>query len=532
MTSHLSRHRTVRLLAPMALLLAAACGKGDGGTAPPKPAAIASGSSATPTATVGTALTTAPTFTVTDASGSALGNISVTVTVASGGGSLVGAPTRTSAGATSVGAWTLGTTAGTNTLSIAVSGLTPLIISATGTPGAAAKVVVSAGNAQTALAGAQLATPLAAAVQDQYNNGIPNVPVTFQTLVGGGTVSPGSATTNAAGIASGAVWRLGNKGGTQTATASASGFFATFGATIQSTFPLDLRFYGTAMSADAQTAFTNAANRLKAAIVAQLTPVELKNANMATDCDGGGPSVTLNEITSGVIIYATVANIDGAGKVLAQAGPCFVRGSNSLPAAGYMKFDEADIQNYITSGRFESVVLHEMAHVVGFGTVWGEKGFLTAPAFTWNSVTQTWDATGSTNPRYIGGQGLSACIAAGGSANACASGVGVAVEATGGAGTADGHWRESVFDNELMTGYAEGTPNMPWGAMSIAQFQDLGFTVNLGAADPYNVPNLLAMARMSARQESGDQPGEVVVRPRFAIDGSGRIQPIKRGYSR
>ncbi len=543
MTRAFTPRHAVRHYSLVATLLAAACGGGDGGTSPPKPTAVQSASGAGASATVGTALTAPPTFTVTDASGNALGNIAVSVAVTSGGGTLVGAPTKSASGPTSVGTWTLGTTAGTNTLTVTVSGLTPLTISVTGTPGSAAKIVVSSGNTQTGLAGAQLATPLAAAVQDQFGNGIANQQVTFLATVGGGTVSPGLVTTNASGVASGAIWILGTRGGAQTATATAGSFSTSFSANTQSSYVLDLRYFGPAMSTEAQTAFVNAANRIKAAIVGQISTVNLQGADLA-GCGINGLTGTLQENSQGLIIYASVAPIDGVGKILAQAGPCFVRQNSVLPAVGVMQFDEADIQNYINTGRFESVVLHEMNHVVGFGTIWIDKGVLQNPAFT-NTENPT--PTGSTNPRFTGAAGLAQCLAAGGgSGSYCTSGV--AVEQCGNAGTADGHWRETftstctgqnnspsggtaAFDSEMMTGYIEGPGiAMPWSAMSIASFQDLGYTVNLLAADSYSVPSLMTIARLRAAQEAaaGDRPAERLLRPRFTV-GGGRIQAIKRG---
>ena len=532
--------RAVRRCLSFAALAAAACSGGDGGTAPPKPVALQSVNAAAISATVGTAPGTAPTFTVTDASGNALGNVAVTIVVTSGGGTLVGAPSKTSAGATSVGTWTLGTTAGVNTLTVTVSGLTPLTISATGTPGNPSKLVVSSGNAQAAFAGATVASPLAAAVQDQFGNGIPNVSVTFQVTAGGGSVTPSQVTTNASGIASGAAWKLGNKGGTQAASATGSGFTTGFTATIQTSYTIDLRFFGPTMSTDAQTAFTNAANRLRAAIVGQISTVNLQGADLS-QCGVTGLTGTLQENAPGVIIYAAVAPIDGVGKILAQAGPCFVRNNSILPAVGVMQFDEADIQNYINTGRFEGIVLHEMNHVLGYGTIWFDKNLLLNSVYTNENTPQL---TGSTNPRFTGAASIAACLSAGGSANHCSAG-GVAVEHCGGLGTADGHWRETftstctgannspvggtpAFDAELMTGYIEATPNMPWSAMTIAQFQDLGYTVNLLAADAYTVPSLLTLARLRAEAETGEHPSEIVFRPRFTV-GAGRIQAIQRG---
>jgi hypothetical protein len=527
MTSHHAPRRAARLLAACTVLAVAACSKGDGGTGVPQPASVTNSTATTPTATVGTALTAAPTFTVKDANGNSLGNIAVTVVVSGGGGSLVGAPTRTSAGATPVGTWTLGTTAGANTLTVTISGLAPLSITATGTAGVPTRIVASGGNAQTALAGATEALPLEATVQDQYGNGVPGVPVTFQVTAGGGSISPAQLTTNASGVASGAGWRLGNKGGTQGASATGSGFTAQYTANIQSNFPLDLRFYGTPMSAEVQAAFVNAANRMRAAIISPLTTFSVEGRNLATDCGIADLTGTLTGTTAGVIIYAAVTNIDGPGKILAQAGPCnFVRGSSKLPFLGVMEFDSADIQNYITTGRFEAVVLHEMNHVLGLGTVWDLKNLLSNPAFD-----STGTATGSTNPRFLGSAAITNCVAAGGLASHCTPATGVAVEATGGAGTADGHWRETLFQTELMTGFVASTPNMPWSAISIGSFQDLGYSVNTLAADSYGVPSLLTMARLSRMQEAAvaiDGPHEVLHRPKFEISSTGRVTAIRR----
>lgn len=402
---------------------------------------------------------------------------------------------------------------------------------------------VTAGGGQSAYAGAALSESIAVTVRDGKGMLVPNTSAVFAVVAGGGSVTPASVVTDKMGVAGGVTWTLGTRGGEQKVTVTVDTVVKTILATVRSSFVVTLRFFGPPMSLEAQTAFTNAANRLRAAIITNLTPVELQNAGLKS-CPG--PDITLNEITSGVIIYASVGPIDGPGKYLAQAGPCWLRGNN-LPAVGVMQFDEADIQNYITTGRFEALVLHEMNHVVGFGTIWTDKNLLQNPAFTNTEIPQP---TGSTNPRFTGAASLAQCLSAGGSVNHCAAGVGVAVEQCGNAGTADGHWRENfgticpasggpatgsaAFDAELMTGFAEGPGvAMPWSTTSIASLQDLGYTVNLLAADPFVVPNLLTMARLrtAAEAESGEHPIEIVMRPRFTV-GGGRIQAISREVKR
>jgi hypothetical protein len=88
-------------------------------------------------ATVDQDVTTPPTVLVTDVSGNPVKDVTVDFAVESGGGSVAGQHPKTDPnGLAAVSRWTLGTTAGTNTLSATSSGLTgsPVIFTATGTP--------------------------------------------------------------------------------------------------------------------------------------------------------------------------------------------------------------------------------------------------------------------------------------------------------------------------------------------------------------------------------------------------------------
>ena len=46
-----------------------------------------------------------------------------------------------------------------------------------------------------------------------------------------------------------------------------------------------------------------------------------------------------------------------------------------------------------------------------------------------------------------------------------------------------------MFDNELMTGFSENSPNMPLSRLTIAGMADLGYVVNYGAAENYALPS-------------------------------------------
>ena len=76
-----------------------------------------------------------------------------------------------------------------------------------------------------------------------------------------------------------------------------------------------------------------------------------------------------------ISITATLEAIDGVGGVLGSAGPREIRGDGTyLPSSGAMRFDIADADDMLANGQWESVVLHEMMHALGFGTLWNLMG--------------------------------------------------------------------------------------------------------------------------------------------------------------
>lgn len=210
-------------------------------------------------------------------------------------------------------------------------------------------------------------------------------------------------------------------------------------------------------------------------LVGGMTTVNVANLNVEEGCDIPVPPLT--DQIRGVIIFATTTEIDGQGGTLGRAGPCLIRTSNALPLIGVMEFDVYDVDQLPTSA-LENVIVHEMMHVLGFGTLWDLDEFTSLRA-----------GVGTNDPRYVGASALQACRALGG-INTCA--VSIPVENAGGAGTQDSHWRESVFNNELMTGFLNAGVN-PISRMSIGAMQDLGYTVNMIVADDYSVAAGLRM---------------------------------------
>lgn len=178
----------------------------------------------------------------------------------------------------------------------------------------------------------------------------------------------------------------------------------------------------------------------------------------------------------GLLIDAAIEPIDGSGGVLGQAGPTVLRPDTGLPAKGIMQFDEADIARLEAEGSFADVILHEMAHVLGFGTLWTLGGLI--------------DASGTNDPRFTGPAAAREFAAL-----APDDGPFVPIANTGGVGTREGHWRELVFGDELLTGFLSGS-DRPLSRMSVASFEDLGYSVNYDSADPFALPSFRELALM------------------------------------
>ena len=198
-------------------------------------------------------------------------------------------------------------------------------------------------------------------------------------------------------------------------------------------------------------------------------------------------SADLPAVVDDVIIDVGIAPIDGAGSILGQAGPtCFSTG-NDLPLHGVMEFDTADVANLLADGSFDEVILHEMAHVLGIGTMWDTTLF--------GGARKVISGAGGPNPSFTGGRGVAEYSALGAAGN-------VPVENVGGPGTRDAHWRETTFANELMTGYLNSGAN-PVSRLTIASLADLGYQVALGVAQPYSLPGGVAGLRAASTDMGG-----------------------------
>jgi hypothetical protein len=247
-------------------------------------------------------------------------------------------------------------------------------------------------------------------------------------------------------------------------------------------FSIDVRFMG-GLTTSQQDAFKFAADRWCTVIIEKL------------------PSVVIDgEVIQNVLILAQGSEIDGAGRILGQAGPTHLRPASAaaaafIPAKGEMAFDTADLEDMEERGTLKDVITHEMGHVLGIGTIWTRKKLL--------------KGTNTANPTFAGPNAMNEYgVLVGGTPKR------VPVENTGGAGTANSHWRDMVFGNELMTGFVADAPN-PLSRMTVASLEDLGYSVDVAAAEPYSLPTPHALAEAGVLAAHAAEESRGIVLPRI-----------------
>ncbi len=264
-----------------------------------------------------------------------------------------------------------------------------------------------------------------------------------------------------------------------------------------------------------EEAFMGAKQRWERVIVGDLEDVE---SRFPAQCDTFQVPDTVDDLVIGV----SLQQIDGPNGILGAAGPCLLRGDGApLPYAGVMQFDVADLLRFGEQGRLEEIVLHEMGHVLGVGALWEPLGLLEDPAggqggdadtaFTGSLAVAEFDA--------IGGDGY--------------DGAKVPVQNSGGQGVANGHWRESVFGNELMTPFLSPIPGL-MSEITIASLEDLGYEVNYAEADAYSWPpddNAFGGGALGAASVSTDfavwLEDDILDIPIYAVDRNGVVTRIR-----
>jgi hypothetical protein len=230
-----------------------------------------------------------------------------------------------------------------------------------------------------------------------------------------------------------------------------------------SAFTITLRFINPPTEVQ-RTAFETAASKWQGIIIGDVP--NSSGTIPARSCGNSFKTPSFSGEVGDVLIDVLLQPIDGPGSILGAAGPCLVRNADLLTVYGLMFFDTDDLAFLLQNNILDEVVVHEMGHVLGIGSLWN---------FGRNLRQGT-----AADPRFVGPNGVAGYNDVGG------RGGSIPVEEDGGPGTALSHWDEETFDEELMTGFI-ALGESPLSVMTVRSMQDLGYVVDPTSGDKYHV---------------------------------------------
>ena len=200
-----------------------------------------------------------------------------------------------------------------------------------------------------------------------------------------------------------------------------------------------------------------------------------------------------------IVVDAGVSAIDGPNGTLAFAGPSSGTTDNGgffVTTEGDLQFDSADIDTLAADGNLQDIIVHELGHVLGFGTLWVANDVFDGTS----SDTSVGEYTGNFGVvTYNQEFGLDEAF--------------VPIENNGGPGTANGHFDEEFFgvalnsdptvdapagsssvqefrfgpnEGELLTGVFRPGVDLFLSDTTAATFQDIGFNVDFAAVEAFN----------------------------------------------
>ena len=315
-----------------------------------------------------------------DAMGIPIEGIPITFSPLQASGTVVPTTLTTAATGQVTVTWTLGETAGTQSVRVS-AGAKSIVVEATATPGTPEAVLAFSGDTQTGVVGARLPAPLVAQVQDRFGNGVPGVLVVFETETG--SVSGLEATTDEAGRAQ-TGWTLGEQVGPQSLDAIAGADSVTFSATAEPGPPSSLTIVsgngqvgqvGVALPEatviDVRDEFANAAT---GASVTFSADGSVDPASQTVDADGRVTVTwTLGTVSGDQVLTATAGAASVDVDAVAEPGPPAL--VEALSGTGQQSYATATLTEPLVVGVLDefgnSVPDAEVSFVVleGGGTV-------------------------------------------------------------------------------------------------------------------------------------------------------------------
>jgi adhesin/invasin len=370
------------------------------------PVSIAGAAGDGQSATVNTAVAIPPAVVERDADGNAVPGIPVVFAVASGGGSVTGATVPTGPeGIAQVGSWTLGTTAGPNTLQAQVEGLelqgSPVTFTATGTAGPLSVEIsrVAAAPGTIAASNGGITSTITVTARDGFDNPIPGLTVTLSATGGGNVLTQPQEPTNANGVTTGRLAATGAGAHVVSAAINGQPVPGTATVTVTAAVPSAANSSasvgnGTAGSAtniaiELRDQFGNPAPGVGGRISVEVTGANTTTGGAATDQGGGRYLVSYTPVVAGT--DQIVVRVDGnpvpgsplsstvsPGPASASASSADVPGQVSLFGQVVVVTTVRDAQGNVRTGGGDEVRVFAAGRQVDITAVHNGDGTYTA----------------------------------------------------------------------------------------------------------------------------------------------------------
>ncbi len=186
--------------------------------------------------------------------------------------------------------------------------------------------------------------------------------------------------------------------------------------------------------------------------------------------------VPVSQFITGVRVLIRTDSIRST--IAAIGGPCAIR-ANGLPLLGTVQINAYYLSTY-SDRKLDDLILHEVGHVLGFGSNW-DLG--TLPGLVSGD-------SASRDPLFIGPNTLTAFTKLGGSARFTGRAVPLELRVLG-------HWRIPTFAGEVMSPYLTVDPQ-PLSSVTVAALKDMGWNVEIEAYEEYQLPSSVLSPRVAS----------------------------------
>lgn len=254
--------------------------------------------------------------------------------------------------------------------------------------------------------------------------------------------------------------------------------------TSSSNFTIELVFVGTGFNSTQRSMVRDAADQWETVITGDIRDQQDAQFDSRDhDADGwwsnwkgrllGGHLATRDYIDD-IRVYVA-AHRDDVSQAAGVGGAFWLRGGINFPILGFIGIHQDDIlADPSSQDVIYSLALHEIGHALGFSNLWDESEI--------DMLKMSSRRSSNADTHFDGANAIAAFNAAGGWNY---RGNKVPVENGGD----DGHWRESVFGNELMSPVLPyGRSHEPMSEITIQSLADIGYLVDGTQAEPYTLP--------------------------------------------